>query len=108
MHKVFFFISSTLPNKDALNPALMKQALIAGAERLPQWNMFEQGHGKVDLVKSFEYLQTAQPIARYVCAAWGSLPPHPRSPGTLVLKIGIFRTQHNFIEINSVTTFCML
>lgn len=35
-----------------LNPASMKQALVEGAEAIPGISMYEQGQGKLDLVKS--------------------------------------------------------
>ena len=52
---------------DVINPASMKQALIASARRLPDSNvnMFEQGHGKLDLIKAYQTLRTYKPQARY-------------------------------------------
>ena len=41
----------------------MKQALMASARRLPGVNMFEQGHGKLDLVKAFQVLSKYKPQA---------------------------------------------
>ena len=35
-----------------LNPASMKQALVEGALPIPGISMYEQGQGKLDLVKS--------------------------------------------------------
>jgi hypothetical protein len=32
----------------------MKQALMASARRLPDVNMFEQGHGKLDLIRAYQ------------------------------------------------------
>lgn len=39
----------------------MKQALIASARRLPGINMFEQGHGKLNLVKAYQILSSYKP-----------------------------------------------
>lgn len=39
----------------------MKQALIEGAQRLPDSNMFEQGHGKLNILKSMSILYKYQP-----------------------------------------------
>ena len=50
-----------------VNPASMKQALIASAHRLEGVNMFEQGHGKLDLLRAYHVLNTYKPQARYVC-----------------------------------------
>lgn len=50
-------------DKDILNPASMKQALMASARRLPAANMFEQGHGKLDLVKAYQVLSNYKPQA---------------------------------------------
>ncbi|XP_014679952.1 PREDICTED: membrane-bound transcription factor site-1 protease-like, partial [Priapulus caudatus] len=46
-----------------VNPASMKQALMASARRLPGINMFEQGHGKLDLVRAYQVLSSYQPRA---------------------------------------------
>lgn len=35
-----------------LNPASMKQALVEGAVRLPDLNLYEQGAGRINLVAS--------------------------------------------------------
>nr|CAD7257503.1 unnamed protein product [Timema shepardi] len=48
---------------NAINPASMKQALMASARRLPGVNMFEQGHGKLDLIKAFHVLNSYKPQA---------------------------------------------
>ena len=50
-----------------VNPASMKQALISSARKLGGVNMFEQGHGKLDLVRAFHELNTYKPHARCVC-----------------------------------------
>jgi membrane-bound transcription factor site-1 protease len=44
-----------------LNPASMKQAILAGARELSNANIFEQGAGKLDLIDSFEYLTSYTP-----------------------------------------------
>nr|DAD44666.1 TPA_asm: hypothetical protein HUJ06_002896 [Nelumbo nucifera] len=49
--------------KKILNPASMKQALVEGAAKLSGPNMYEQGAGKVDLLKSYEILKNYQPRA---------------------------------------------
>lgn len=53
-------------NRELVNPASMKQALIASARRLPGVNMFEQGHGKLDLLRAYQILNSYKPQARYV------------------------------------------
>ena len=50
-----------------VNPASMKQALMASAQRVGGVNMFEQGHGKLDLLRAYHELNTYKPQARYVC-----------------------------------------
>ncbi|XP_045191862.2 membrane-bound transcription factor site-1 protease-like [Mercenaria mercenaria] len=62
---VSLLFSSVLDRIDVINPASMKQALIASARRLPDSNvnMFEQGHGKLDLVKAYQTLRTYKPQA---------------------------------------------
>ena len=47
-----------------VNPASMKQALMASAQRLGRVNMFEQGHGKLDLLRAYHELNTYKPQAR--------------------------------------------
>ena len=47
-----------------VNPASMKQALMASAQRLGGVNMFEQGHGKLDLLRAYHELNTYKPQAR--------------------------------------------
>ena len=37
-----------------ISPASVKQALMDSAERLPTSNMFEQGQGKLDLLKAYQ------------------------------------------------------
>lgn len=62
---VTLLVSSVLDRMDVINPASMKQALIASARRLPDSNvnMFEQGHGKLDLIKAYQTLRTYKPQA---------------------------------------------
>lgn len=55
--------SSTVLNRELVNPASMKQALIASARRLPGVNMFEQGHGKLDLIRAYQILNSYKPQA---------------------------------------------
>lgn len=49
-----------------VNPASIKQALMTSARRLVGPNMFEQGHGMVDLLRAYHELNTYTPQARYV------------------------------------------
>lgn len=58
---------STVQKRELVNPASMKQALIASARRLPGVNMFEQGHGKLDLLRAYQILNSYKPQARSVC-----------------------------------------
>uniref|UniRef100_A0A8D8UG00 Membrane-bound transcription factor site-1 protease n=1 Tax=Cacopsylla melanoneura TaxID=428564 RepID=A0A8D8UG00_9HEMI len=46
-----------------INPASMKQGLMASARRLPGINMFEQGAGKIDLVRAYQILSVYVPQA---------------------------------------------
>lgn len=41
----------------------MKQALLASARRLPAANMFEQGAGKLDLLRAYQLLTSYKPQA---------------------------------------------
>ncbi|KAL0128343.1 hypothetical protein PUN28_003553 [Cardiocondyla obscurior] len=49
-------------NKEKVTPASMKQALLNSARRLPGIGMFEQGAGKLDLLRAFHFLQSYTPI----------------------------------------------
>nr|CAD7398045.1 unnamed protein product [Timema poppensis] len=60
---VALLASGVLHRGNAINPASMKQALMASARRLPGVNMFEQGHGKLDLIKAFHVLNSYKPQA---------------------------------------------
>uniref|UniRef100_U5ERS8 Membrane-bound transcription factor site-1 protease n=1 Tax=Corethrella appendiculata TaxID=1370023 RepID=U5ERS8_9DIPT len=53
--------SGVIHKLEMINPASMKQALIEGAQRLPDNNMFEQGHGKLNILKSMKILSTYKP-----------------------------------------------
>lgn len=48
-------------NPNIVNPASIKQALMSSARRLPDSNMFEQGQGKLDLVKAYQTLRDYKP-----------------------------------------------
>lgn len=60
---VTLLASGVLQRGSVINPASMKQALMASARRLPGVNMFEQGHGKLDLLKAYQILSSYQPQA---------------------------------------------
>ncbi|CAG0924790.1 unnamed protein product, partial [Notodromas monacha] len=60
---VTLLASGVLHRGSAVNPASMKQALMASARRLSGINMFEQGHGKLDLLRAYHLLNTYQPQA---------------------------------------------
>ncbi|XP_017891773.1 membrane-bound transcription factor site-1 protease isoform X1 [Ceratina calcarata] len=51
------------PVKQRITPASMKQALLGSARRLPGVGMFEQGAGKLDLLRAFHFLRSYTPIA---------------------------------------------
>ncbi|XP_044021354.1 membrane-bound transcription factor site-1 protease [Aphidius gifuensis] len=46
-----------------ITPASMKQALLASAQRLPGVGMFEQGAGKLNLLRAYQYLSQYTPTA---------------------------------------------
>lgn len=58
---VTLLMSGALNKMDLINPSSMKQALIEGATRLPDSNMFEQGHGKLNILKSMKILYNYSP-----------------------------------------------
>lgn len=58
---VTLIISGVLKKIDQINPSSVKQALIEGATRLNDNNMFEQGHGKLNILKSIKILSEYQP-----------------------------------------------
>lgn len=41
----------------------MKQALLGSARRLPGVGMFEQGAGRLDLLRAFHFLRSYRPMA---------------------------------------------
>lgn len=47
--------------RNLVNPSSMKQALIEGATRLHDNNMFEQGYGKLNILKSMKILSEYTP-----------------------------------------------
>jgi membrane-bound transcription factor site-1 protease len=55
--------SGVLHRGSVINPGSMKQALLASARRLPGVGMFEQGAGKLDLLKAYQTLTTYTPQA---------------------------------------------
>uniref|UniRef100_A0A8D8L724 Membrane-bound transcription factor site-1 protease n=1 Tax=Culex pipiens TaxID=7175 RepID=A0A8D8L724_CULPI len=58
---VTLLASGVINRLDHVNPASMKQSLIEGAQRLQENNMFEQGHGKLNILKSMKILSTYKP-----------------------------------------------
>jgi len=58
---VSLLYSGVLHRGGVINPASMKQALIASARRLPGVGMFEQGAGKLDLLRTYQTLSTYTP-----------------------------------------------
>ncbi|KAK3746384.1 hypothetical protein QZH41_018216 [Actinostola sp. cb2023] len=60
---VSLLLSAVKHRGNAINPASVKQALMASARRLPGFNIFEQGHGKLDLIKAFQILNSLKPQA---------------------------------------------
>ncbi|CAG9558251.1 unnamed protein product [Danaus chrysippus] len=55
-------LASGVPRQN-LTPAAVKQALCITARRLPGYNMFEQGHGKLDLISAYQFLREYEPQA---------------------------------------------
>ncbi|KAK2147562.1 hypothetical protein LSH36_547g03036 [Paralvinella palmiformis] len=60
---VTLLMSAVLSRDDVINPASMKQALMASARRLDGVNMFEQGQGRLDLIKAYQVLRSYKPQA---------------------------------------------
>ncbi|XP_055854672.1 membrane-bound transcription factor site-1 protease isoform X2 [Episyrphus balteatus] len=58
---VTLIASGVLHKMDVINPSSMKQALLEGATRLSDNNMFEQGHGKLNILKSMKILSMYTP-----------------------------------------------
>ncbi|BFF98728.1 membrane-bound transcription factor site-1 protease [Drosophila madeirensis] len=54
-------ISGAFHRMELINPASLKQVIIEGAEKLPTYNMFEQGQGKLSLLKSMQSLLSYRP-----------------------------------------------
>ncbi|XP_002028387.2 membrane-bound transcription factor site-1 protease [Drosophila persimilis] len=54
-------ISGAFHRIELINPASLKQVIIEGAEKLPTYNMFEQGQGKLSLLKSMQSLLSYRP-----------------------------------------------
>lgn len=64
-------LASGVPRHN-LTPAAVKQALCMTALRLPGPNMFEQGHGKLDLISAYQVqksfkLRNLDDIESYSC-----------------------------------------
>ena len=68
LHFIYKFFphhySAVLSRDNVINPASMKQALMASARRLDGVNMFEQGQGRLDLIKAYQVLRSYKPQAR--------------------------------------------
>ncbi|KAM4894456.1 membrane-bound transcription factor site-1 protease isoform 4-T4 [Sylvia borin] len=82
---------STVQKREMVNPASMKQALIASARRLPGVNMFEQGHGKLDLLRAYQILNSYKPQARngdHIHTNFRDMYQHLRSMGYFVEVLG--------------------
>ncbi|XP_041376922.1 membrane-bound transcription factor site-1 protease-like [Gigantopelta aegis] len=60
---VTLLASAVVDKVGILNPASMKQALMASARRLMDVNMFEQGFGKLDLLGAYRTLTAYKPQA---------------------------------------------
>lgn len=63
---VTLLLSAVLERSHIINPASVKQALMASARRLPDVNMFEQGYGKLDLLAAYHTLRAYKPQASLV------------------------------------------
>lgn len=62
-------LASTVPEEnrwDIVNPASMKQALVEGATRIEERNIYEQGNGALNLVNSMEILKDYKPRASLI------------------------------------------
>ena len=58
---VALLYSGVMHRGAVINPASMKQALIASSRRLPGVGMFEQGAGKLDLLRTYQTLTVYTP-----------------------------------------------
>jgi len=60
---VTLLLSGVLHLGPLINPGSVKQAILASARRLPGVPVFEQGAGKLDLVRSYQILKSYKPQA---------------------------------------------
>lgn len=60
---VALLMSGVLHLGDLINPASVKQSLMASARRLPNVPIFEQGAGKLDLIRAYNVLKSYKPQA---------------------------------------------
>jgi len=60
---ITLLLSSVQHKGIEINPASVKQSILTSATRLPSPNMFEQGHGKLDLIKAYKVLSHYKPHA---------------------------------------------
>lgn len=58
---VALIMSGAMEKFHLMNPASIKQALIEGATRLNENNMYEQGHGKLNILRSLDFLNSYEP-----------------------------------------------
>ena len=58
---VALLYSGVMHRGSVINPASMKQALVASTRRLPGVGMFEQGAGKLDLLRTYQTLTAYTP-----------------------------------------------
>ena len=79
---VTLLYSGVLHRGSVINPASMKQALVASARRLPGVGMFEQGAGKLDLLRTYQTLSTYTPqvLTPFVLQAHSSIHTFLRFP----------------------------
>ena len=61
MFSVALLYSGVMHRGSVINPASMKQSLIASTRRLPGVGMFEQGAGKLDLLRTYQTLTAYTP-----------------------------------------------
>lgn len=65
----------------------MKQALMASAHQLEGVNMFEQGHGKLDLLRAYHTLKTYKPQARWGGSSVCTVCVHACTLGCVCLSV---------------------
>ncbi|XP_033149616.1 LOW QUALITY PROTEIN: membrane-bound transcription factor site-1 protease [Drosophila busckii] len=58
--------SGAYHKRHLINPASLKQVIIEGAEKLPNYSMFEQGQGKLNLLRSMQLLLAYKPKVSFV------------------------------------------